>query len=67
MPRKSHYNIPVPEWKCPQCGFIHKAVDLLRLDSDNLVCAAVVELSPAVPVDPPAAETRPSANLKTKS
>jgi len=29
---------PVPTWTCPHCGFIHKPVDLVRLNSDRLQC-----------------------------
>jgi hypothetical protein len=36
--RKIRYNIQPTFWTCPHCGFVHRAADLLRLDSDNLQC-----------------------------
>ena len=33
MARKARYNIPVPTWTCPHCGFVHTPADLLRLDA----------------------------------
>jgi hypothetical protein len=35
--RKSRYTtIPTPTWPCPYCGYVHYAVDLVRLDNERL-------------------------------
>ena len=30
--RKRRYDIPVPTWACPHCGFVHKPADLMRVN-----------------------------------
>lgn len=29
---------PIPIWRCPRCGFVHRAADLLRVEWDTLRC-----------------------------
>jgi rubredoxin len=36
--RKRRYNIEVPTWTCPHCGFVHRPADLLRVNSNDLRC-----------------------------
>ena len=65
--RQRRYDVPVPTWKCPHCGFVHHAADLLRLNFDELQCRSCGRAFLAVPDDPPEAETRPPADLKSRS
>jgi hypothetical protein len=63
MARQRRYNIPVAEWLCPHCGFVHRAADLLRLNNDDLQCHSCGQAFPAV-LAQRQAETQPSADLK---
>ena len=38
MAHKSRYEIPAPTGKCPHCGLVHTAADLMRLDSNWFQC-----------------------------
>ena len=36
---ESRYStIQTPTWPCPYCGYVHCAVDLVRLDNERLEC-----------------------------
>jgi len=48
MTRRRRYNIPVPEWRCPHCGFVHHPADLLRLNFTDLQCRQCGKPFPAV-------------------
>jgi len=47
MARKARYSISVPTWVCPHCGFVHKPADLLRVNSDDLLCKQCNQTFPA--------------------
>jgi len=49
LSRKSRYNIPVLNWRCPHCGFEHSAADLVRIDGEHFRCKACGEPFPSGP------------------
>jgi hypothetical protein len=65
MARKARYNIPIPTWTCPHCGFVHRPADLLRLNATDLECRQCGRAFPAVLEAQPEGNHR--AKIKTRS
>jgi hypothetical protein len=49
MPRDRHYNIPVPTWTCPHCGYVHGQGTVVRIDRHRFRCNGCGRLFPDVP------------------
>jgi predicted RNA-binding Zn-ribbon protein involved in translation (DUF1610 family) len=50
MARKSRYTtVPIMFWRCPHCGFEHRASDLLRNGWDTFQCKECGKTFPARP------------------
>jgi rubredoxin len=52
MARKTRYNIPVPTWTCPHCGFVHRPANLMRVDFVNLRCKQCGQIFAEQSADP---------------
>ena len=46
--RKRRYDIPVPNWTCRHCGFVHRSADLLRASADELICKNCGQRLPSI-------------------
>ena len=55
MPRRTRNSpaIPVPTWRCPNCGHVHTPADTVRADTDNYICKSCGSLFPAGRSDAP--------------